>query len=66
MNLEFLVFNLLIIKINKKSLGIRVSTNDFKYHFNSDYNSFNLGIYYDIDELYIDNSLGEPNLKSLK
>ena len=26
----------------KKSLGIRVSTDDFKYHFNSDFNSFNL------------------------
>lgn len=25
----------------KKSLGIRVSTDDFKYHFNSDFNSFN-------------------------
>jgi hypothetical protein len=25
----------------KKSLGIRVSTDDFKYQFNSDFNSFN-------------------------
>lgn len=28
-------------KKNKKSIGIRVSTDDFKDHFNSDFNSIN-------------------------
>lgn len=41
MILEFLVFDLLIMEKNKKSLGVRLSADDFKYHFNSDFNSFN-------------------------